>query len=196
VFYPLANVQHNVTLQNGEEPHIFGTHTWYLGTGYLLNELNVDYDVVIGGDGLAMDDTVTLDDFSSYAVVVVPEIAQLTDNQFKALFDYANQGGHLLFTGTDLLKYDVLGNDVSADSTRRGTNQSYTYGDIFYEGIGSAGQQSYGSNGGSYWVISTAPAGTESFSRRYNAEVRRMMVPPISGSIPMSPMMGLMFIGW
>ena len=171
VFYPLANVQHNVTLQNGEQPHIFGTHTWYVGTGYLLNELNVDYDVVIGGDGLAMDDTVTSDDFTSYAAVVVPEIAQLTDNQFKALFDYANQGGHLLFTGTDLLKYDVLGNDVSADATRRGTNQSYTYGDIFYEGIGSAGQQSYGSSGGSYWVISTAPAGTESFSRRYNADV-------------------------
>lgn len=171
VFYPLANVQHNVTLQSGQEPHIFGTHTWYVGTGYLLNELNVDYDVVIGGDGLAMDDTVTVGDFSSYAAVVVPEIAQLTDSQYKALFDYAAQGGHLLFTGTDLLKYDVLGNDVSGDASRRTTNQAYTYGDIFYEGIGSAGQQTYGSNGGSYWVISTAPAGTEAFTRRYNADV-------------------------
>ena len=53
--------------------------------------------------------TITAADFSGYTAVVVPEIAQLTDDQYKALFDYANAGGHLLFIGSDLLKYDVLG---------------------------------------------------------------------------------------
>lgn len=171
VFYPLANVQHNVTLQNGQEPPIFGSHIWYIGTGYLLNELNVDYDVVIGGDDLVLKDTITAADFSDYSAVVVPEIAQLTDDQYKALFDYANAGGHLLFIGSDLLKYDVLGNDVSGSSTveRRTTNQSYTYEDIFWSGIASAGQQTYGA--GTYWVITSEVAGTNSFSLRYNADI-------------------------
>jgi hypothetical protein len=87
------------------------------------------------------------------------------------LFDYANAGGHLLFIGSDLLKYDVLGNDVSGSSTveRRTTNQSYTYEDIFWSGIASAGQQTYGA--GSYWVITSEVAGTNSFSLRYNADI-------------------------
>ena len=40
---------------------------------------------MIGGDGLAMDDTVTSDDFSSYAVAV-PEIASSPTTVI--LFDY------------------------------------------------------------------------------------------------------------
>ena len=170
IFYPLANVQHNVALQSGAEPAIFGNHAWYVGTGYFLNELNVDFDVVIGGDDLAMPDTISASDFAGYTAVVVPEVAQLTDSQFIALFDYANAGGHLIFTGTDLLKYDVLGNDVSGDVSRRSTNEGYTYEDIFWEGITSAGKQSYGSNGGTYWVINSAPVGSESFVRRNNPD--------------------------
>ena len=165
VFYPLATVQHNITLPSGQTPKFWGTHAWYVGTGYLLNEINVDYDVVVGGDDLSMADVIRSESFADYDVVVVPEAVQVTDAQATALFVYAAQGGHVIFIGAQPLFYDVLGNDVSA--TRVDPLNGTTLADLFTAGIEGAGAQAYGA--GSFEVLTYEQWGTQAFTSRGTA---------------------------
>jgi hypothetical protein len=165
VFYPFATVQHNITLPSGQTPKFWGTHAWYVGTGYLLNEINVDYDVVVGGDDLSMADVISSASFANYDAVVVPEAVQVTDAQATALFAYAAQGGHVIFIGAQPLFYDVLGNDVSA--TRVDPLNGTTLADLFTVGIEGAGAQVYGA--GSFEVLTYEQWGTEAFTSRGTA---------------------------
>lgn len=162
VFYPLATVQHNITLPSGQTPKFWGTHAWYVGIGYLLNEINVDYDVVVGGDDLSMADVIRSESFADYDVVVVPEAVQVTDAQATALFAYAAQGGHVIFIGAQPLFYDVLGQDVSA--TRVDPLNGTTLADLFTASIEGAGAQAYGV--GSFEVLTYEQWGTQAFTSR------------------------------
>lgn len=166
VFYPLATVQHNITLPSGQTPKFWGTHAWYVGTGYLLNEINVDYDVVVGGDDLSLADVISSASFTDYDAVVVPEATQVTDAQATALFAYAAQGGHVIFIGAQPLFYDVLGNDVSA--TRVDPLNGTTLADLFTVGIEGAGAQAYGA--GSFEVLTYEQWGTQAFTSRGAAD--------------------------
>ncbi len=155
IFYPLATALHTESLQVGPDPGLLGgDHYWYLGLGYILQELEINYDVAFGGDGLGMPDNFTTEDISDYPVVFASEAIQVTDNQFTELMDYVNAGGTLIVSGTNVFRYDALGNDQS--STR--SYDSKTWTQLF----GSVGNTSIGS--GTLKVVSLDAWGTTGYT--------------------------------
>lgn len=156
IFYPLATALHTMTHQIGTKPFIGGSHYWYLGLGYLMQDLNLNYDVAFGGDGLGMPDNFTSADLSGYQTVFVSEAIQTTDSQFTEILDYVNGGGTLLVTGTGCFRYDALGDDCSSTRVYDGK----TWSDIF----GSVGNTTIGS--GSVKVLSLDPWGSQGFTEQ------------------------------
>ncbi|MBD5781174.1 hypothetical protein IEN85_16865 [Pelagicoccus sp. NFK12] len=155
IFYPLATALHTETLQVGPDPGLLGgDHYWYLGLGYIMQELEINYDVAFGGDGLGMPDTFATEDISDYAVVFASEAIQVTDSQFTELMDYVNNGGTLIVSGSNVFRYDALGNDKS--STR--SYDSKTWSQLF----GSVGNTSIGS--GTLKVVSLDPWGSTGYT--------------------------------
>ena len=57
IFYPHASVEHNQPIQANDEVLLGGQHYWYLGLGYLMAGLNLNYDVLYAGDGLVREDS-------------------------------------------------------------------------------------------------------------------------------------------
>ncbi|MDQ8183819.1 hypothetical protein [Pelagicoccus sp. SDUM812005] len=155
IFYPLATALHTEDLQVGPDPGLLGgDHYWYLGLGYILQELEINYDVAFGGDGLGMPDTFSATDISAYPVIFASEAIQVTDNQFTELMDYVHAGGTLIVSGTNVFRYDALGNDKS--STR--SYDSKTWTQLF----GSTGNTSIGS--GTLKVVSLDPWGSTGYT--------------------------------
>ena len=132
VFYPQATIEHNRPVQIGDDPLIGGQHYWYLGLGYLMADLNLNYDVLYAPDDLARADDFSAPSPSDYAVVFAAETHQATDQQFEALESYVSSGGRLVVMGSNVLRYDELGSD-QADVRGMG---SKSYSEIF-ESVGS-----------------------------------------------------------
>ena len=132
VFYPQATIEHNRPVQVGDDPLIGGQHYWYLGLGYLMADFNLNYDVLYAPDDLARSDDFSAPSSSDYAVVFAAETHQATDQQFEALESYVSSGGRLVVMGSNVLRYDELGND---QASVRGMG-SKSYSEIF-ESVGS-----------------------------------------------------------
>ncbi len=65
----------------------------YLGVCQLLAESNIPFDVVFDGDGYYLNDTLTLQNLSSYLAIVVPSVVDITINQRTVIKDYVQSGG-------------------------------------------------------------------------------------------------------
>jgi predicted RNA-binding protein with TRAM domain len=156
VFYPQATVDHNLPVQEGNDPLIGGQHYWYLGLGYLLADLNLNYDVLFAGDGLALEDQFSAPSVASYGAVLAAETHQATQRQFDALLSYVNEGGLLIVMGANVLRYDELGTDRSNE---RGSG-SLDYDEIF----GSVGETAIGA--GKIRVVSLGAIASQSYSFR------------------------------
>jgi hypothetical protein len=155
IFYPLATALRTETLQIGPDPGLLGgDHYWYLGLGYILQELEINYDVAFGGDGLGMPDTFSAADISSYPVVFASEAIQVTDSQFNELMDYVNAGGTLVVSGTDCFRYDALGNDMSGTRSYDSKTWTQLFGSVANTTIGS----------GTLKVVSLDPWGTTGYT--------------------------------
>ncbi len=159
IFYPQATLEHNVGLATGNDAMIGGQHYWYLGLGYLMADLNINYDVAFAADDLARTDTFSAADVSDYALVIAAETIQVTDNQFAQLIEYVSDGGKLLIIGADVLRYDELGNDKSSS---RG-NGALDYQTLF----NTVGSQTIGS--GSIQVISLDTWASYMYTAKANA---------------------------
>ena len=183
IFYPQATVEHNVAMQTGDDALIGGQHYWYLGLGYLMADLNINYDVAFAADNLAREDTFSADDIADYALVIAAETIQVTDNQFNELIDYVSDGGKLLIIGTNVLRYDELGEDQS--STRG--NGALDYQTLF----NTVGSQTLGT--GSIQVLSldtwastmyTAKADASSVSSSTLAAIQTAVSDALPSGIP------------
>lgn len=160
IFYPLATANHNRPMQSGTQPVLGGSHYWYLGLGYLMQDLNLQYDVAFGGDGLGLPDDFSAGDLAGYETLFVAEAIQVTDSQFTVVLDWVNAGGTLLVMGTDCFRYDALGEDQSA--TR-------SYGALSWSNLfGSAGETVVGS--GTVKCLSAEPWGSNYYSYRGEAD--------------------------
>ena len=156
VFYPQATIEHNRPVQIGDDPLIGGQHYWYLGLGYLMADLNLNYDVLYAPDDLARTDDFAAPSPSDYAVVFAAETHQATDQQFEALESYVSSGGRLVVLGSNVLRYDELGNDRASV---RGMG-SKSYSEIF----DSVGSHTVGS--GQVELISLEAWASNSYSYR------------------------------
>jgi len=171
IFYPHASVEHNTPIQANDEILLGGQHYWYLGLGYLMAGLNLNYDVLYGADGLVRDDTFATPSASDYGAIFVAETRQATDEQFSALADYVNAGGKLIVMGSDVLRYDELGRDKAA---------SRSLGSTTYDGaFGAVGERSYGS--GSVEVVSLNPLASNTYS--YHADAASIDISAIRASV-------------
>ena len=159
IFYPQATLEHNVDMQTGDDARIGGQHYWYLGLGYLMADLNINYDVAFAADDLARTDTFSAADISAYALVIAAETIQVTDNQFSQLIEYVSAGGKLLVIGANVLRYDELGNDMSSS---RG-NGALDYQTLF----NTVGSQTIGS--GSIQVLSLDTWASYMYTAKANA---------------------------
>ena len=159
IFYPQATLAHNVAMQTGDDAMVGGQHYWYLGLGYLMADLNINYDVAFAADDLARDDIFSSADISEYNLVIAAETIQVTDNQFTQLIDYVSDGGKLLIIGTNVLRYDELGED---QSSVRG-NGTLSYQTLF----NTVGSQSIGS--GSVQVVSLDTWASTMYSAKANS---------------------------
>ena len=159
IFYPQATLEHNVGMQTGDDARIGGQHYWYLGLGYLMADLNINYDVAFAADDLARSDTFSAADVADYALVIAAETIQVTDNQFAQLIEYVSDGGKLLIIGANVLRYDELGNDMSSS---RG-NGALDYQTLF----NTVGSQTIGS--GSIQVISLDTWASTMYTAKANA---------------------------
>lgn len=65
----------------------------YLGLCQLLAESNIPYDVKFGGDGYYLNDTLTLENLSSYQMLIVPSVVGITTYQQTLLKNYVHSGG-------------------------------------------------------------------------------------------------------
>ncbi|HAV65427.1 MAG TPA: hypothetical protein DCY13_24005, partial [Verrucomicrobiales bacterium] len=173
IFYPLATALHTRPMQVGTLPGVGGNHYWYLGLGYLLRDLKLNYDVVFGGDDLGLADSLAADALSPYPAVFVAEAVQVTDNQFTRLLDYVNQGGRLICVGQDNFRYDPLGEDRAASRGYGGLSWS----DLF----GSAGDRNVGGGvvsvvsteaWGSLYYVDQAQANSTSITRRQTVQTQ------------------------
>jgi len=175
IFYPLATALHTEPLQVGPDPGLLGgDHYWYLGLGYLLQDLEINYDVAFGGDGLGMPDTFSTSDISAYPVVFASEAIQVTDSQFTALMDYVNGGGTLIVTGTNCLRYDALGDDQSG-------SRSYD-GKTWTQLLGSVGDTSIGS--GTLKVLSLDPWGSTGYTDQPSSTTITTILSSFSSALP------------
>lgn len=154
IFYPHASVEHNRLIQANDEVLLGGQHYWYLGLGYLLAGINLNYDVLYAADGLVRDDDFETPRPEDYGVIFAAETKQITDKQFAALRDYVFAGGKLIVIGGEVFRYDELGRDQSS---------SRNLGETDYEGVFSVvGETAYGD--GSVEVISLSQAASNAYS--------------------------------
>ncbi|MBC2607313.1 hypothetical protein [Pelagicoccus albus] len=175
IFYPLATVLHNQPGQTGSDPGTLGgDHYWYLGLGYILQDLEINYDVAFAGDDLGMADSFSSSDISTYDVVFVSEAIQVTDSQFTELMDYVNGGGTLIVSGTNCLRYDELGDDQS--STRTYDSKTWT------QLLGSVGNTSIGS--GTLKVVSLDPWGSYGYTEQPSSSTLTTIVSSIESALP------------
>ncbi len=175
IFYPLATALHTEDLQVGPDPGLLGgDHYWYLGLGYILQELEINYDVAFGGDGLGMPDNFTRTDISAYPVVFASEAIQVTDNQFTELMDYVNAGGTLIVSGTNVFRYDALGNDMSGSRSY----DSKTWTQLF----GSVGNTTIGS--GTLKVVSLDPWGSTGYTDQPSSSALSTALAGIEAALP------------
>jgi hypothetical protein len=65
----------------------------YLGLGQLLAESNIPYEVVFDGDGLYLNETLTLDKLSGYEIILIPNIVDITTAQELIIKEYVQNGG-------------------------------------------------------------------------------------------------------
>jgi len=71
----------------------------FVGATKLLRESQIPYTVLVFGHPDLWDDTVQLDRLSAHDAVILPDIDCLTDEQYSALEEYLDQGGHLVSSG-------------------------------------------------------------------------------------------------
>ena len=72
----------------------------YYGLCEALQDMNVQYDVVLMGDGEVIPDKTTLNDLLKYKVLLVPSCYSLSDRQIEMLKEYASRGGRLIIAGS------------------------------------------------------------------------------------------------
>lgn len=65
----------------------------YLGCAQALAESNINYEVVFSGDDKYVEDRLCLEDLSSYNVLVIPNVIDITDNQQMLISTYVESGG-------------------------------------------------------------------------------------------------------
>jgi len=154
IFYPHASVEHNQPIQVNDDFVMGGQHYWYLGLGYLMADLNLNYDVLYGADGLVLDDTFAAPSADEYEVIFVAEARQATDKQFAALAAYVNGGGKLIVIGSDVLRFDELGRDQAS---------SRSLGGVAYDSIFNMEKETtYGE--GSIEVVSLGTLASDAYS--------------------------------
>jgi hypothetical protein len=71
----------------------------FYGICEILDDLHLQYDPLVAGDGLALEDQLTLESLQNYGMVFVPQAIALTDQQVQALLDYTSAGGTLVALG-------------------------------------------------------------------------------------------------
>jgi hypothetical protein len=175
IFYPLATANHNVPMPGVNTlPRVGGNHYWYLGLGYIMQDLNLNYDVVFGGDGMGMPDDFSSSDLSAYETTLVAEAIQVTDNQYTELLDWVSAGGTLLVMGTNVFRYDALGIDQSGARSYGGK----TWNELF----GSSGLTTLGS--GEVNVLSLSAWGSYGYTDQPSSSRLSTIVASISSALP------------
>lgn len=77
----------------------------YLGLAQGLIELNVPFDVVFGGDGHYVQDTLASGDLAAYSQIVVPSPIQPTSNQVAVVRSFVEGGGTVVTQEPELLGF-------------------------------------------------------------------------------------------
>jgi hypothetical protein len=171
IFYPHASVEHNQPIQVNDDLVMGGQHYWYLGLGYLMADLNLNYDVLYGADGLVLEDTFAAPSADEYEVIFVAEARQATDKQFAALAAYVNGGGKLIVIGSDVLRYDELGRDQAS---------SRSLGGVPYDSIFNTEKETtYGA--GSIEVVSLGTLASDAYS--YHAGIAATDIASIKSTV-------------
>jgi hypothetical protein len=65
----------------------------YLGLGQLLAESNIPYEVIFDGDGLYLNETLTIDKLNEYELIIIPNVIDITSTQEMIIKEYVQNGG-------------------------------------------------------------------------------------------------------
>ncbi|NLG51069.1 MAG: hypothetical protein GX552_13260 [Chloroflexi bacterium] len=88
------------TRKHFDEHPASGTVDWaedFMGWARLLIEEHLPYDIVIA-------DTATAADLAKYTLIILPDLANLSDSACAALREYVSKGGRILATGSTSLR--------------------------------------------------------------------------------------------
>ncbi len=90
-----------------------GNYDGFEGTFYLLADSHIPFDVILFGDNIWTNTSISLTQLSKYDVIVLPETKCLTDEQVSLLEQYVQNGGIIIGVGEDIAKYNEYGESVS-----------------------------------------------------------------------------------
>ncbi len=85
----------------------------YLGMGQLLAESNIPYKVIFDGDGIYLEETLTLDKLNKYELVIVPNVVDITSFQEMLLKQYVQNGGIAVVNDPEELDLDAIEGEQS-----------------------------------------------------------------------------------
>ena len=71
----------------------------FYGFSNLLLDIHRQFDVLFAGDNVWLDDNVTIDQLNQYKMIILPNVADISDNQLDLLLDYVKTGGKVFAFG-------------------------------------------------------------------------------------------------
>ncbi len=114
----------------------------YLGLGQLLSESNIPYEVVFDGDGIFLEETLTLDMLNGSEVVIVPNVVDITSAQEMVLKEYVQGGGIAIVNDPEELGLDpVEGEQSYGDGVfyvmleDKGWEYYHSYNDVYRQEV-------------------------------------------------------------
>jgi|GEM_PF-884847 len=113
----------------------------YLGCAQALAESDINYDVVFSGDDNYIEDRLIPDDLSSYEVLLIPNVINITDNQQQIISNYVESGGVAIVFDNAPLNLPATPGEHS-----HGNGTYFSLQTQHQEDIGSQFYRSYSSN--------------------------------------------------
>ncbi|MBD3318011.1 MAG: hypothetical protein GF344_19685 [Chitinivibrionales bacterium] len=109
----------------------------YLGLAQALAEANVQYEVIFSGDGIYVDDTLSLGTLNKYSLLVLPSSTDLTSSQRRTLREYRRSGGRIVAFNTDKVMREISARDpvsggVETPADIRRNNSSMDVAEAFH----------------------------------------------------------------
>ncbi len=104
-------------------------YTNFFGISNLLLDTHRQYDVLFAGDTVWTDDQLTMDQLRQYQVIIMPNVADISDKQVALILDYVKQGGKVLAFGETGVRNEL---GQTSDPSR--------FGDMLVQGLHQYGR--------------------------------------------------------